>query len=86
MAKLISLKLEEKLLKEIDKQVNTGLYSSRTDFIRDSIRQFIERKEMLERLKHRKHGQVEMNPAEEVDEYINENIPSLLKSHRRGYL
>ncbi len=42
MAKLISLKLEEKMLKEVDKQVRTGLYASRTDFIRDIIREKLE--------------------------------------------
>ena len=42
MAKLITLKLEEKMLEQIDDRVETGLYSSRTDFIRDVIREKIE--------------------------------------------
>jgi Arc/MetJ-type ribon-helix-helix transcriptional regulator len=86
VAKLISLKLEEKILKEVDKQVKTGLYSSRTDFIRDAIRQFIERKEMLEHLKHRKVEKAAAHPPEDLEEYISEELPALLKSHRRGYL
>ncbi len=38
---LISMKIEKELLEEVDKVVREGLYSSRSEFIREAIRQLL---------------------------------------------
>jgi Arc/MetJ-type ribon-helix-helix transcriptional regulator len=37
----ISLRLPKKILEEIDKVVKDGLFQSRSDFIREAIRQYL---------------------------------------------
>ena len=51
---VISLKMEEKLLKEIDQKIGKHRYSTRTEFIRDAIREKLsdlEKEEILMELK-----------------------------------
>lgn len=40
--KLVNLRLDERLLKEADAVAKEGLYSNRTDFIREAIRKAID--------------------------------------------
>lgn len=48
----ISLKLEENLLKEIDSKLSKHRYSTRTEFIRDAIRQRLSQLEKEALLRH----------------------------------
>ena len=47
--KAILVRLPEKIVQEIDKEVKKGYYTSRAELIKDSVRERIEKKEKLER-------------------------------------
>jgi metal-responsive CopG/Arc/MetJ family transcriptional regulator len=55
---IISLKMEKELLNEIDKKLTKYRYATRTEFLRDAIRDKLNELEKAEMLKHvdRIHG------------------------------
>ena len=62
----VLLRLPEKLLEVIDKEVKKGFYSSRAEFIKEKIREAFDRQrkkgELLHELKELKHeGEQEMD-------------------------
>ena len=72
-----SLVIEEKLVREIDALIKKhGLYSSRSDFIRDSIRQrLIELKKLVgEAVKEEMEPEEEEEVAEEIIEKAMEEF------------
>lgn len=74
--KLYSLAIEEKLVKEVDKLIKKyGIYSSRSDFIRDAIRtRLIEIKRLLEEEK-------EERTIEISEETLSKAMEEAIKSH-----
>ncbi len=53
MGELVHLRLDQKLLKKLDGAVNSGYYSNRTEFIRESVRKALlefERQNALRRI------------------------------------
>lgn len=69
----VLLRLPAKLLAEIDREVKKGFYSSRSEFIKDRLRQTFEaerkKEELLKELKELKRGREEELDNEHLRAY-----------------
>jgi len=80
---VISIKMEEQLLQEIDKKLAQHRYSTRTEFIRDAIRQKLSELEKEELLKHiaRISGS---SPRKTTDKQLHEAREKAFDALERG--
>ncbi|MEM2139122.1 MAG: ribbon-helix-helix domain-containing protein [Candidatus Woesearchaeota archaeon] len=77
----ISLKIENSILKEIDQKLNKFRYSTRTEFIRDAIRQKLielEKEEAIRKLSGYKGKFKSIRMDNEADKLAIEEISSKL--------
>ena len=91
VGKLVNLRLDSKLLKEVDAVARQGLYGSRTEFIKDAIRKAVDDFETKQALKSlRKHfGEGKRlgikEPTPEEFEKVREEVGNRML-RRRGLL
>ncbi|MDD3174946.1 MAG: ribbon-helix-helix domain-containing protein [Candidatus Nanoarchaeia archaeon] len=81
VTEMISLKLEGNFLKEIDKVVQKENYHNRTEFIRNALREKIDKekyKEAMEEIKKSILGKAKRKTTEEEYEYMRENAYKLI--------
>lgn len=78
MQKLVHVRLPQRLITEIQKNIDDGNFVSVSDFIREAIRDYLERQEkrkILEKLVEKKGSWKRLGrPSEEDLERIRENI------------
>jgi metal-responsive CopG/Arc/MetJ family transcriptional regulator len=80
----ISLKMDGKILKEMDRNLSKYRYSTRTEFIRDAIRSKLtelEKKEMIQALKEVKG----VFKKKTTDEQLHKIREELAKKHERKF-
>lgn len=82
---MITLKMDSRLLKEVDKAAKNGNYQSRTEFIRNSLREGIDKeklKEAMMSIAHLKGASKKKTTDEEIEKIREKAFEELSKKFR----